>query len=233
MAACTSSTNAQLVAGCEPRVAIVDVSASSRSDDRQRFVAELTTALAISSAICAQPVEVFMVSGPGAVAHVLSADDVAAETPTGPNPTIRASRFGDDAASRLQDLVIRRITDGYLSLAADTSSISAMLVVAADHATAETHVIMVTDGVNTDDLATLNRPLSPGEGAKLASQLPDVSIPARRITFVGIGIVDATAPAPSPIWEREVRAFVQAICAGSGAAECKVLGTSSVNGLFQ
>ena len=228
----TAAESATASDDCGPRTVIIDASSSARSDDRQAFVAEVAHVVAVRGAVCAEPTEILSVAGPGVVKPLLTAADVAAETPAGPNLTIRRSRFDSEASARLRTMIDDALTQSYQTLAADQTSLSAMLAVAADHKADGSHFVVMTDGVNNDELLDLNQPLVLGDGHTLAQAITVPDLSGARLTFVGVGQVDSPIPAPGPIWENEVRAFVTALCTNSGASECVIKGSSSIEGLL-
>jgi hypothetical protein len=103
---------------------------------------------------------------------------------------------------------------------------------AADLATPASEVFILTDGVNSDEIAELNRSLADGEGALLAMAFRPRPLDVERVVMVGIGQVAHSVPPPSQRWIDELRAFNQALCEATGAAECTVRAVADVASLL-
>lgn len=215
------------VAPCSDRIAVVGLSSSERSRELERSAINVVAQIALSSAVCARPGEAFAVVGGGKVFSLLSSDDLTRFAPEGPNRAVRLSRLASDAESKLRDLVSQRLRDAYTSGAPVSSSVAALYRVAAEHAGRETDVIVITDGVNADPQANLNRALEAGDGSRLANKIPMPAIGNHQTTVIGIAQVDSTTPPPGPSWPTEVRAFNQRLCELSRAHACRLFSVVS------
>lgn len=220
---------------CRSRVVVIDGSSSARSNKQQVFVRDVVVEAAEQGIVCDSSFQTAVVSGPGQVRLVVSPEDVNQLTPDGPNPTIRASRFNDQDREQLRLIIEERLAEAYVAVDAGTTSLATMITAAADLSNDGTAVLFLTDGVNEDEFANLNRPLAEGEGTELAGAVPAVMIEADSLSFIGVGLVDATTPAPSPQWDLEVRDFVAALCARSTTNEerCTVRAVASIEEVLQ
>jgi len=208
---------------CANRVVVVELSSSVRTDTWRAGTIDLISAAAASAAVCKNPFAAYAVVGGGRVIDLMSADDVNTFTPIGPNNDVRRSRFGADEESAVQSMVTARFDEVLATEAGiDSSSIAASYAVVAEHDGPDTDALLITDGVNHDAAADLNRPLDPGEGDALASSISTPALEARQLTIVGLGQVDSTLPPPGTSWLDEVRAFNATLCEQSGAGACRI-----------
>ena len=160
---------------------------------------------------------------------LMTSDDVAKFAPEGPNRSVRLGRLNRNAESRIAALVAARLAAAYKSdRAPATSSIAALYAVAAEHATTKTDLIILSDGVNEDTQANLNRPLKPGDGEHLADRVAVPPIHNHLTTMVGIAQVDASHAVPGPSWPAEIRGFNESLCARTRAQRCRFFAVAAV-----
>jgi hypothetical protein len=217
------------VAECADRQVVVGLSSAERSPDLQRFAVGVVTQVAVSAAVCARSGEAFGVAGGGQVFPLLSSDDVARFAPRGPNRAVRLGRLDPNAATQITKLVADRLHAAYRAAGEPTvSSVAALYAVAAEHASRNTDVILVTVGVNHDTQVDLNHPLAPGEGQRLAETVSVPRVGNRVTTVVGVAQMDATRPVPGPSWPAEIRSFNDRVCRRSGARRCRLFSVASV-----
>lgn len=206
--------------GCADRTVVVDLSSSVRSERWRNTVVELVASAGASAAVCDQSVSAVAVVGGGLVLPLLTTGDI--DVPLGPNDRVRRSRFTAEDHAAVRAIVVANL-DSLLSepMAVDTTSIAALYHAAAEHSGPDTGVLLITDGVNQDEVADLNRPLIEGDGSALASLLTVPSIGNRQTTIVGLGQLDAVGAAPGVTWSVEVRSFNIALCKQTKAGECR------------
>ena len=91
-------------------------------------------------------------------------------------------------------------------------------------------MVLMTTGVHIDADTTLNRPLTEGEGTRVASQLTWPNL-GQDVTLVALGVatMDGDLPIPGATWPREVLSFVEAACASARVSSCNVLQVAPVD----
>lgn len=206
---------------CTDRVAVIDGSSSRHSEAAAALEAQLLKDAAVSSMVCGTSLVALAVNGGGTAEVVLTAADL--PVIEGGSADLRRGRLtaGHIAAVEIavHDAVLRAHAQN-----STTTSVAAFFNAAADVATPEAEVIIITDGVNSDDVADLNRPLLNGEGVELAALMNPRQLDAERVVMVGIGQVAQSSPPPGARWSEEVRAFNEAVCAAAASsAACDVL----------
>jgi hypothetical protein len=225
----TVPTDATASSTCAPRVIEVDLSSAARSPQLSGLGQQIIEQAATSAIVCDDNLSVYGVSGGGALSTILTSDDLGAFTPMGPTPQVRSARFGGAQQSALDRLITQRLKAGYQGGDPSITSIGALYNVAAQQSVPGTQVVMITTGVNNDQLVNLNQPLGTGEGAALAKRVPIPRVNAHQITVVGVAQVDASTPPPSPQWPEEVQSFNQALCQASGVPTCRILDLASAS----
>ena len=110
-----------------------------------------------------------------------------------------------------------------------TSTIPALYAAAAEHATAETDLILLTDGVNHDELIDLNRPLAPGEGHTAAGPVRGTG--DRQPSNDGRRAWPNRCEQPAAglhVGSQEVRGSNATLCDKSGPRTCRLFTTATV-----
>lgn len=213
---------------CADRVVVAGLSSSERTPAMRQRVITIAAHAAIGAAVCDTDLAVYGVAGSAQIFQLLANDDVAPFVPTGPNADVRRSRLDGDAEPTFTRIATRRLDAAYRDAPdASVSSVATLYSTAAEHASSDTHVVIVTDGVNHDDVVDLDRPLNAGEGKQLATTLDIPRISNPQTTVVGLGQVDADHPAPGNSWSTEVRAFNRKVCALSDATRCRLFSVAS------
>jgi hypothetical protein len=210
---------------CRDRVVIVDVS-DSTNETSWRAAHDVAAEATFLAAMCDTSLSV-LAAVPGSTFQVVAQSDVDDIQPDGQNDRMRRRNFTDDDNAAIGSLVSDRLAEAVTGLPTDRSDIAAMLLAASDRGGPDVDVIVITDGVHIDERISLNRALVEGEGSQLGAALPITSFAANRVTFMGVGEVNSTVAAPSTLWAREVRAFVETVCVRVDANECSVNGTAS------
>lgn len=220
------------VVPCASRVVGIQLSSSDRTAARRELIIDTLQAVVLSAAACARPSGAYGVSGGGSVAPILTDVTAADLTPIGPNEKVRRSRLTVEDKRQARELLTQRLDKAYQSIDGATSSVAAIYRVVGEHAGPGTQVVLITDGVNSDDTVNLNRPLGKGEGQRLAESVEVAEIGNVKTTIVGIAQVDSRLAVPGPSWSTEVFAFNKALCKKSKADKCRLFSTASVQELL-
>lgn len=197
------------------RTIISDLSSANRSDAAVEVATEVIAAHTIAAKICGEALTVVGVAA-GTQVLVSPADPIGELR--GPNSRARA-RDVEGLDSAVTESIAAAL-DGVYSAYPDVAvtSIPALYQAAADHSAAGSRVVILTTGVNDESDVTLNRPLEPGEGARLADTMTWPTLaPETTIVVIGIAQMDEGLPAPGAMWPGEVKAFNDTACAATGA----------------
>jgi hypothetical protein len=217
-----SAASGSQAAGCRPVEVVVGMSGSERSARFLGMVNNTVTEAAINSLACESSLYVAAALG-SQVVTVLDSESLRPLRPKGPNERVRRRRI---SGSEVRKVVAKGIAAALVDTApsAGSSSLTALYNAAAEHPSGpETLVVVLSDGVQQDATANLNRPLAAGEGVRIANGLRVRSVNGAKVVHVGVGQVDATKGAPGTLWGEEVRAFSQQVCQNAKAGSCLLL----------
>lgn len=213
------------------RVVVVSLSSSERSPATIERSSDIVATDLAGAFVCDDDFVAIGVSG-GMAKVLITSDDLDSINLSADSAKARLHRV-QGRFSDVEDLVRERFNAALATDPGETTSVTRLYDVAAEHAVAGSRVVILTDGVHTEGDLDLNVVLEPGAGAALAAlvTVPKIA-PDVRIVVGGIGEVDAQTPPPGSTWIREVTEFNRALCVATDAT-CTIHTVATTTDLLQ